>query len=162
VNYKILISLILVCLCSSSCGIKNDVNNTRREHPHLTKPGSTYQDTLLVTNASAIFYQPDSIQLEKIRTVTDERIFKGSMHEFFYQQRNAHLFLKQYWPQLRIIEAKNIRYLQFIKADKHSEIIDLDKKNDAYGMFLFDPAKSALLIDMTNIETQVPDYFKRD
>ena len=142
--------------------MKNDATKTKSEHLHLAKPGSTYQDTLEITTASAIFYQPDSIQLEKIRTVTDERIFKGSMHEFFYQQRNAHLFLKEYWPKLKIIEAKNIRYLQFIKAGNHPEIIDLDRKNDAYGMFLFDPAQSPLLVDMTNIETQVPDYFKRD
>src|SRR6476469_3608947 len=105
-----LVSLTLVCICFSSCRMKNDATKTKSEHLHLAKPGSTYPDTLEITTASAIFYQPDSIHLEKIRTVTDERIFKGSMHEFFYQQRNAHLFLKEYWPKLKIIEAKNIRY----------------------------------------------------
>jgi hypothetical protein len=140
--------------------LKNDSADNHDQHAHLTKPGSTYGDTLQVTTTSAVFYQPDSIQLTKIRAVTDQRIFDGTMHEFFYQQRNAHLFLKQHWPGLQIVDAKNIRYLQFIKPGNHSEIIDLDKENDACGMFLFDPAKSPLLIDMTNIETQVPDYFK--
>ncbi len=125
-----------------------------------TKPGSSYQDTVVIRENCVVFYQPDSIQKEKIKTVTEKNVFESSMHEFFYQQRNAHFFLKKYWPHLKIIEVIKHRYLIFLKKDKGTTVIDLDHLGDSYGIILFDPVKSPQPVDMTNIETQVPDYFK--
>jgi len=156
--------LILVCFCVSifSCTIKEKKQKENlpvHNSPALSKPGSSFHDTLQVNFAAAVFYEPDSMQLEKIRAVTERRIFDGSMHEYFFQRRNAHLFLKEHWPSIRIIDTKHIRYLHFVRSDKASELIDLDQMNDAYGIFVFDPKKKAMQLDMTNIETQVPQYF---
>jgi len=126
----------------------------------ITKPGSNFQIILIVTESCALFYKPDSIQKEKIKAITDSQIFESSMHDFFYLQRYAHKFLKEHWRGLKIIEAKNVRFLFFIKKDRSSEIIDLDKLDDSYGLILFNRVKSPLQIDMANVETEVPDYFK--
>lgn len=125
-----------------------------------TKPGSSFQNILIVTESCALFYKPDSIQKAKIEAVTDSQIFESSMHDFFYLQRYTHKFLKEHWRGLKIIEAKNVRFLFFIKKDRSSEIIDLDKLDDSYGLILFNRIKSPLQIDMANVETEVPDYFK--
>ena len=139
------------------------VQNGSQKHEKLqTKPPSSFQDTLRITASSALFYQPDSIQLAKIRLLTEENIFDGSMHEFFYQQRFAHLYFQKNWPQIIIIDVKNIRYLLFEKSDKRTEIIDLDKLNDAYGLIVFSTKLSPLQIDMMNVKTQVSDYFKKN
>ena len=75
--------------------------------------------------------------------------------------RNARIVLKKYWGRLRIIETSNARYLQFLKADKSSTIIDLNTVGDISGMFLFDPKKKPLLIDMMNIDTELGFYYTK-
>jgi hypothetical protein len=54
-----------------------------------SKPGSSFNDSLLVNKPSAIFYLPDSLQLKKIEALTDKGIFESMMHEYEYQIRNS-------------------------------------------------------------------------
>jgi len=121
---------------------------------------STYHDTLQINSPSAIFYYPDSLQLLKIRALTDSMVYNGLVHEYFFQMRNAHMVIKKTWPALKIIDSKNYRYLQFIKTNGEKECIDLDKKKEAYGLFVFDSKKSARSIDMSNVETGISFYLR--
>jgi hypothetical protein len=122
------------------------------------KPAATYQDTLMINVSSAVFYSPDSIQLQKIKQFTDSVVYIGSMHEYFYMMRNARAVIKKEWPGLKIIEAKNYRYLLFIKKDGSKQCIDLDNYENSHGLFVFDRKKSPLLVDMMNVDTQVSFY----
>ena len=61
-------------------------------------------------------------------------VFDGSMHEYFYQMRNARIVIKKTWPGLKIVESKNYRFILFIKKDKTTECIDLNTKNDSEGL----------------------------
>jgi hypothetical protein len=74
--------------------------------------------------------------------------------------RNARMVIQKTWPVLKITEAKNCRYLLFIKADNSREYIDLDTKMDAYGLLVFNTKKPPLTIDMMNVETEVSFYLK--
>lgn len=156
----------LLCLIILSC--KDDkenrhVSNTEEKsslQPVFIKPSSNYTDSLFITIPAAVFYHPDSMQLIQIKAMTDPMVFDGTMHEFFYQMRNARTVLKKNWPRLKIIEAKNYRYLVFVKNERLREYVDLNTKNDAYGLFVFDGKKLPRLIDMTNIETEVSFYLK--
>lgn len=144
-----------------SCRIKNV--NTSNDHKNtavqlLQKPGSSYKDSLFVLFPAAVFFSPDSVQLDAIHKVTDPAVFEGSMHEYYYQMRNARQYLKEHWNKITIMEAGKFRYLVFRKADGGVSIIDLDKQ-DACGMFVFDKISDPLLVDMTNVDTQVTDYF---
>jgi len=154
-----IIEITFVC-CVFSCTHQTK----KKEQPvavfdNKTKPPSSFSDTLKITSRSAVFYYADSVQLEKIKTITEKNIFDGSMHEYFYQLRSAHIVLKDRWPEIKIIEAKNVRWLQFVKADLTNEYIDLDKKNDAYGLFVFDPLKSPSQLELTNAESEIGFYF---
>lgn len=155
----ILYNLCLISSCKNLPQTKEIIQKTKIGNQN--KPPSSYQDSLKIEFKSAVFYQPDTFQKEKIKEVTDKRIFEGSMHEYFYQTKNAHLVLKKNWAQLKIIEAKNRRYLVFVKEDKTTDIIDLDKFNDAYGLFIFDGKKKPILVDMTNIEEALYFYFSK-
>ena len=125
-----------------------------------TKPGSSLKDTLYVEGEAIVFYAPDSLQLEKIKAVTDSRVFEGSMHEFFYQQKNARKFLARNWKHLRITDCKNFRWISFGSEGRTVTIIDLDSLNDSHGMIVFDGVKKPAVIDMTNAETEVAYYFR--
>lgn len=144
---------------TSSKTNKADSSKTKNVSPY-TKPSSSYNDTLKINTAAAVFYYPDSLQLQKIKQLTDSVMYVGNMHEYFYAVRNAHTVIKNTWPMLHIIEAKKIRYLLFVKKDGARECIDLNNHNDFYGLFVFDGTQSPLLVDMTNIESQVSFYLK--
>ena len=125
------------------------------------KPPSHYDDTLNISGAAAVFYYPDSLQDQTIKKITDPAIYNSSIHEMFYQMRNSKIVLHKYYPLIKIREARNMRYLRFKGTDGKSQYIDLNKKNDARGLFIFDGKQSPRLVDMTNIETELGFYFKK-
>ena len=159
-----LLLLSLVCLVltvTASCSNPQTGVMTKTDSAAVVqKPPSSFTDTIEIAGAAAVFFQPDSMQMKKIKAVTEARIFDGSMHEYIYQTRNAHIYLKKHWPALKSIEAQKVRYLLFRKMDNTLVWKDLDKQ-DAYGMFLFDGKNDPHLVDMMNIESEVPAYFNR-
>ena len=141
--------------------ISTDSVNTDKTKKVSHKPYSTFQDTLKISKPSAIFYYADSLQLEKIKQQTDSTAYKDLLHVHFYLAQNSRNVIKDAWPLLNIVEAKNFRYLLFMKKDGSNECIDLDKYSEIYGLFLFDAAKSPKLVDMMNIDTELYVYFKK-
>jgi hypothetical protein len=134
-------------------------DNGKPGYKTIIKPPSFFSDTLKIDSKAAVFYYPDSNQLETIKAGLDTSIYEAVMHEYYYQLSFAHTVLNNYWPKLKIVEAKTVRYLIFIKADKSMKVIDLDTKYDPYGLFVFDPEKDPSLLDMTNAESQIGFYF---
>jgi hypothetical protein len=126
----------------------------------IKKAASTCQDTLTILTPAAVFYHPDSLQLVRIKTLTDSAFYEASMHEYFYQMRTARITIQKTWPQLSIIESKNYRYLLFIKKDGTKQCVDLDKKNDPFGLLVFITKKDAQVADMMNVETDIWFYLK--
>lgn len=147
--------------CSDTPRQTNPSLTNAGNNPVKTKPSSSYSETVKIDLPSAVFYNADSFQLEKIKAVTETRVFESTMHEFFYQMRNSRIVLKRYYPKIKIREVKNARYLLFEKMDGERELIDLNDKNDPFGIFLFDGLQSPRLVDMTNIESELGFYFSK-
>jgi len=160
------IVLVVAFILHSSCSdlhkkgsaetVKTAVSNNTKH-----KPPSSFSDTLQVDQPSIIFYTPDSLQLEKIRAVTDSGVFSSTMHELVYQMRNSRIVLGKNYPQIRIYEVKNSRFIDFKKVVGVDDCIDLNKYDDPCGMFIFDARKNPKLVDMTNIETELGFYFTK-
>jgi hypothetical protein len=123
------------------------------------KPPSGFSDTLIIHFPSAVFYNPDSLQLKKIKEITEKKEYETEVHNCFYLMRNARNVMKQYWPGVHIIETSVHRYLLFIKADKTKTLIDLNNIGDSCGIYLFDGKKEPELADMMNIDTVLGFYF---
>lgn len=148
--------------CNPAPGHKNgEPQKTIPGKQFLKKPPSSFEDTLAITFPSAVFYNPDSLQLEKIKSINNKMIFESLTHDCFFQMRNARMVLKKYWPHIHIIETSKARYLLFIKADGSKTVIDLNAKNDICGIFIFDRLKDPELIDMMNVDTELGFYFKK-
>lgn len=162
---EIAIYILLVFLLLISCNCKNEKNNKAEKRlihkVALSKPPSNYQDTLVIDFTAAIFYYPDSLQLLKIKESIDSGVYESTMHEYFYQMRNARIALSKNWANVKIIEANKARYLLFKKRNYETKIIDLDTKGDSYGLFLFDQEQNPEQVDMMNIDTELPRYFSR-
>lgn len=137
------------------------VPEDKQEHTDSVhhKPASGFRDTLLVDFRAAVFFKPDSLQNQQIKAITDPKVFESIEHECFFQMRYSRMTLKAHWPDVRIIEARNIRYILFRQQDGKTECIDLDSQNDPCGVLIFNGKKKALLVDMTNIDTELGFYF---
>ena len=155
--------IIFSCTNNTVSNKKEEINkvNTITTTKASKKPPGTYQDTLTINLPAAVFYHPDSLQLEKIKAITDTMVYEGTMHDCFYQMRNSRFVLKKYYPRIKIIEVKNARFLLFEKTGGEKEYIDLNTKNDPCGMFIFDGQKAPRLVDMTNIESELGFYFSK-
>lgn len=86
-------------------------------------------------------------------------VYEGTMHEYFYQMRNARMVINKGWPNVKIVEANNVRYLIFRKKTNKTITIDLDTKGDPHGLFLFDQKHDPEQVDMMNIDNELPRYF---
>lgn len=154
------LAAILNSSCSDSAQPTNQQqNDTKNNKAKKSKPPSSYSDTIKINSAAAVFFSPDSLQLEKIKTITEPMIFESQAHEYFYQMRNSRIVLQKYYPGVKIIDVKNARYLQFINQDGKELYYDLNTQNDPFGVFLFDGSKSPVLADMTNIDSELGFYF---
>jgi hypothetical protein len=134
-------------------------NNPEHKDTIRRKPPASFSDTLTIHYPTAVFYNPDSLQLRKMEAVTEKREYETEVHNCFYLMRNARNVLKQYWPKIQVIETSAHRYLLFVKADKTTTTIDLDKIGDICGIYLFDGKKEPELNDMMNIDTALGFYF---
>ena len=150
---------VFISGCSNNTGNKVDSSDKNKQQVKV-KPPSSFPDTLLIQNKSAVFYFPDSIQLEKIQMNTDKSVFESNEHEFFYQIRNAKGVIKQNTPSLNVVDAKKVRFIRFTKDNDTSIVIDLDSKMDSHGLFLFDGKQDPKQVDMMNIDTELWVYFK--
>jgi hypothetical protein len=160
----LIVPYLLLCYCSEPV-IKDNLPQEKKSAPKygiIKKPVSSFNDTLIINAQAALFYNPDSIQMGKIKQVNEKIIFETIIHDCYYQMRNAHDVIKKYWPQLRIIESSKARYLLFVKKDKSKIRIDLNEKNDICGIFLFDGEKDPVLIDMPNVNTALGFYFSKN
>ncbi len=155
------ISLFLIGCSNVHKDQPADKSNLRSKDTIKTKPPGSFSDTLVINYPAAVFYNPDSTQLAKIKLISEPMIFESAEHDCFYQMRNARMVLKKNLPHVQIIETSKARYIQFIKSDKSVTITDLDTKNDMCGIIFFNRIKDPLLIDMMNIDTEWDYYFKK-
>src|SRR5579864_4661544 len=78
--------ILMACSCSSS----PEQNNKKVEkdpvlkHVIVKKPPSSFEDTVIVDRESAVFYNPDSLQLEKIKLVNEKNVYGTMTHDCFY------------------------------------------------------------------------------
>ena len=161
-SFYIVTFLALLAACDSRKEQpKVNTGEEKKVPAPFIKPPASSSDTLTIDSKAAIFYYPDSVQLQKMRAGSDTAKFDAAMHEYFYLFKFLHASLKESWPHIPIIHARNVRYLVFMKKDGSSEVIDLDKKPDPYGLFIFDPQKSPVQPDLSNAGSEIGFYFNR-
>jgi hypothetical protein len=154
---------VILILCHSCLAPQRDPgDNTANQHKGiLKKPASSYQDSLTIDYRAAVFFHPDSLQMEKIRAINEKGIFESITHDCYFETNNARLVIQRYWSGLRIVDASKSRWLIFEKSDHTRKAIDLNEINDICGLYLFDLKNNPVRVDMTNINTALENYFKK-
>ena len=149
--------VIFLFSCSgdrSQTAVKEMVVQKSKTFPK-NKPASSYDDTLLVNVPAAVFYIADSVQLIKIKNDMDPGAFDANMHEYENLFKTSMAVIKKDFAWLRMIEAKNVRYLLFVAPGKKEYLINLDNLYDPCGLYVFDGKRPPQNVDMANVETGI-------
>ncbi|WP_276501518.1 hypothetical protein [Terrimonas pollutisoli] len=156
-----LFSLLTLSACTTQTNKANDdmqqpqvVVSTRGENIEETIEAS---DTLTINKKAAVFYQPDSTQIEKRKKEIGEENFMIGADDYLFSLHTAHEFVDSI--RLPVLEANNKRFLKFIRYDKSQTLIKLDTVSDLWGVYFFDTSKKPKLIDGTRIEEEYKSYF---
>jgi len=156
------LTVVVYLSCSDSHRQGNaELNESPNKSVIKNKPAGSYSDTLKIKSPAAVIFNPDSLQLEKIKAITEPAIFESTMHDCFYQVRNSRIVIMKHYTYVKIIETKKARYLLFEKQGGEKEYVDLNDINDPCGLFIFDGHHNPRLVDMTNIETELGFYFAK-
>lgn len=86
--------------------------------------------------------------------------YENDVHDCFFQSKNARSVISRYWPQVKMVEARNCRYLRFVKNNGDAQLLDIDSKNEMCGLLLFKGTSDPVMADMTNIDTFLEQYFR--
>lgn len=158
--------LFSFCLCLISCSNNANKNKSAEVNNENNDPGvknnSTYfTDTLVIDFPAAVIYNPDSLQLEKLKLITKPMAFESNMHECIYLLKFSRNEIKKNWPKIKIVETGSAGLIFFKSDEGINEYIDLNTRKDFCGIFLFDGHKKALFADLANITTELGFYFTK-
>ena len=157
--------MLLLFLTLSSCSTKTDKgktdlpqtavesSNTLEKKP-LTVDNS---DTLVIDRKAAVFYSPDTTQIERRKKEVGEDNFYAGADDYLNYMQTSQDFLDS--VNLPIVDAKDNKYLKFIRFDKVQNVVKMDTLPELWGIYLFNPSKKEKLVDMTMIDEEYKNYF---
>lgn len=123
----------------------------------VAETSSLSGDTLTIDRKAAVFYQPDSLQIEKRMKQVGEAEFRMGMDDYIYSLNTSVEYLQK--QGLPVLDAKNRKYLKFVSAGKKLQLIKLDTLQELWGMYLFDPGKKPRYADIIDIEEDYKTYY---
>jgi hypothetical protein len=153
----VLMSVIFLTACSGKGGKKNLQGNDSM--PNTINPkisGNT--DTLTIDKKTAVFYQPDSVAMQKWKNEVGEEDFETAADDWSYYMMTSHEYLDS--MKVPIVETADKKFLKFVKTDKTMKLIKLDTLKNFWGVYLFIPAKDPKFADLLSIEDEYKSYYK--
>ena len=126
--------------------------------PIESQASSSGSDTLTIDKACAVFYQPDSLQMEmRMKQVGQDEFRQGADDYIYYINTSAEYLESKGLP---VIDAKNKRYLKFVSRNGQVQVIKSDTLAELWGMYLFDPKKKTYAADITMIDEEYENYYR--
>jgi hypothetical protein len=141
-------------ISSSDTTLKGDT--VQREL--ATRFSNSETDTLTIDKKAAVFYQPDSLQIDKRMKQTGEADFRAGADDYMYYIHISVDYLEK--QGLPVMDSKNKKYLRFVMADNKEKLVRLDTLQDLWGLYLFDPKKNPYNADIIQIEEEYKIYYR--
>jgi hypothetical protein len=115
-------------------------------------------DTLIVESQAAVFIEPDSIKIEKLKKEAGVENFYAAADDYLFYLNSAYQFIDS--VKLMTIQSKDKKFIKFIRNDKSVHVVNLNKLPELWNIYFFDPTKNAKRVNMTIIEEEYGRYFK--
>lgn len=158
---KPILTLILFAMVLTAC--KNESTVFAKEHKTIKtdspkKIGTKQQwsDTLVVDKRCAVNYWAPKEKMDKMKKDGGDGFYTASDDVGWYIYESTRYLDSIKFP---IIRTKGYRYIRFKKADGSSEYINTDTIQGIAHIYFFDPHKTVIKADITNIYESFPEYF---
>lgn len=116
-------------------------------------------DTLIVSGNAAVFYEQDSITIEKQRK-QNEADFTAGLEDYHMYLDSVQRFLATVKDKTASVDAKGQKFIKFIKSDNSSTLVKIDTIPTLWGLYLFTPTKEPEEVDMTDIKNSYEKYYR--
>jgi hypothetical protein len=117
-----------------------------------------YSDTLTVDKRAAVFYDPDTMQIEKRKKQIGEQDFQTGLDDYAYYINESITFLEQ--NHLQVLRTDDKNFIRFVRDNGDVRLIKKDTLPDLWGIFLFDPGKDVYQADILDMEKEYHTYFQ--
>jgi len=142
---------------------KNETTVFAKEHKTIKtdslKKISTQQqwsDTLVVDKPCAVDYWASEEKMNKMEKEGGDDFYTASDDVGWYISQSTRYLDSINFP---IISTKGHKYIRFKKADGSSEYMNTDTIQGIAHIYFFDPHKTVINADITNIYESFPEYF---
>ena len=115
-------------------------------------------DTMVIDKNAAVYYIPDSNQMEKWKIKVGEKDFATVADDWSSYMNSSGEYLKT--TNLPVEDASGKKVLKFIKADKSVTLVGLDTLSNFWGYYLFSTSKEPQFADIIMMEESYKKYFK--
>ena len=115
-------------------------------------------DTMVIDKNAAVYYLPDSNQMEKWKIKVGERDFATVADDWSSYMNSSSEYLKT--TNIPVVDATGKKILKFIKADKSVTLVGLDTLSNFWGYYLFSTAREPQFADIIMMEESYKKYFK--
>lgn len=116
------------------------------------------QKPMQVKGMSAVFYSPDSIEIEKLKSKVGEDNFYQIVDDNNYYNSEAMKELEK--NGIKVVVTDN-RYIEFLKDDGRTSLIDKVSLEEKWGVILFDGKKEPLSVSPVDIASDIKKYFDK-
>jgi sugar/nucleoside kinase (ribokinase family) len=152
-------SLVFIAFLLASCGSGSSTVTTTQTDSTANKqvPATPHRDTVTITERSALFFSPDSLQIEKAKHEGPEEDFYTAADDYVYYTSEAGMYFDS--VKLKSIHIQGEKVLRFVQANGTTTAFDLDTIQDLWGIYLFDPSKPPRFADILDAKEEYENYF---
>lgn len=118
----------------------------------------TSKDTLVVDKAAAVYFLPDSAQMEKWKKSVGDKDFSTVTDDWSSYMNSASEYLKT--TSTPVVDASGKKVIVFVKSGGAQSLVGIDTISNYWGYYLFDPAKDPQYADITMMQDAYKKYFK--
>ncbi len=157
---KLIISTLTI-IFFTACGGKADKKvtpGTDTTAKSATPVVMNNHDTMVIDKNAAVYYLPDSNQMDKWKLKVGEKDFATVADDWSSYMNSSSEYLKT--TNLPVEDATGKKVLKFIKADKSVTLVGLDTLSNFWGYYLFSTAKEPQFADIIMMEESYKKYFK--
>jgi len=152
------LSIILLAACGGKADKKETTGTDTADKQPVTTAVSNNADTLVIDKNAAVYYIPDSNQMEKWKAKVGEQDFATIADDWSAYMNSSKEYLQT--TVLPVQDASGKKVLKFVKADKSVTLVGLDTLTNFWGYYLFSTSKEPEFVDIITMEDSYKKYFK--
>ncbi|HEY0667867.1 MAG TPA: hypothetical protein VGD22_06800 [Sphingobacteriaceae bacterium] len=153
-------SLLILVACNQKKDNKlSQVKEIKQQAGKVDSSSNAFvqSETLQINEASAVYFHPDSIKLQKLEQTLGDKFFADAEVSMGNLSTSRDYLIRN---KIKVVETE-ARQLTFKKADGTVKTVDLSNSKYTWGLLLFNGIDDPIEVDMAKPEKATDAYMKK-